>query len=465
MSQPSQQNTRPLLGPWHVVFMVVAAAAPLTGMLGAVPAAIMMGNGAGLPGAYLLAGLILLLFSVGFTAMSRHVVEAGAFYAYIRHGLGSSLGFGSALAAFGSYTALQIALYALFGFFCSTLISPAIPWFGYALAALAVVQIVGLLNIDVNSRILGILMGLEMGVLVVLALAIVCHGGGPEGLTLRPFAPAQILDGHLGISVMFAMASFLGFEATAIYAQDCRDPERTVPRATYIAVVLITVFFTFITWSIVCAYGTEAVVAAATNDPANFWFNQATTHLGSAATTVMSVLLLSSIFASILAFHTAISRYLLALSQEGWLPAALSALHPRYRTPHNASYVQSVSALLCIAVFAAVGSDPYTVVFAWMSAFATIGILGLQVLVSVSVLAFFQRGPGPKRFWTTIAAPILSGAGLLCVLSLVIANLPALSGSDSPYLVALPIAALALLLVGYVADRRRSPIAAETAAS
>ena len=456
MTNNIEKSSDRLLGPWHVVFMVVAAAAPLTGMLGAVPAAIATGNGAGLPGAYLLAGLVLLLFSVGFTAMSRHVVEAGAFYAYIRKGFGASMGFGAALVAFGSYTAVQIALYALFGFFCGTIISDAVPWFVYALIALGLVQLIGLRNLDLSSRLLGLLMILEMGVLVVLAGAIILHGGGPEGLTLTPFAPAEVFGGHLGIGVMFAMASFLGFEATAIYAQDCRDPERTVPRATYIAVILIAVFFTFVTWSIVCAYGTAGVVAAATNDPANFWFAQAVTHLGPFATTTMSVLLLSSIFASILAFHNAISRYLVALSQEGWLPARLADLHPAFHSPFRASYAQTVTALLGIALFAASRADPYAVVFSWMAAFATIGIIALQMLVSASVLLYFRGAGQPRRVWATVVAPVLSGVALFAVLVLLVTNLPALSGSDSPYLDVLPAGIVALMLAGIVANRLRT---------
>lgn len=456
MQNLPEHNRNQMLGSWRIVFLVVSAAAPLTGMLGAVPAAITMGNGAGLPGAYLLAGIILLLFSAGFTAMSRHVTEAGAFYAYIGKGFGASVGFGSALVALGSYTAVQIALYALFGFFCGSVISEAIPWFVYALAALAVVQVLGLRNLDLNSRLLGILMTLEMGILVVLAGAIVLHGGGPEGLTLKPFMPSEVFGGHLGIAVMFAMASFLGFEATAIYAQDCRAPERTIPRATYTAVILIAVFFTFVTWSIVCAYGSEAAVTEATNDPANFWFKQAAIHLGPSATLAMSVLLLSSIFASILAFHNALSRYFVALGRDGWLPPALAEIDPTFHAPRVASFTQTGSALLGLLVFAVSGCDPYAVVFSWMSAFATLGILGLQTLVSVSVLLYFRRAAGPKPIWTTVVAPLLSGVGLFGVLCLLIANLPALSGSESPYLNLLPVAMLALMLIGIVVSRLRA---------
>ena len=65
----------------------------------------------------MLAGLLYLVFSVGFTAMSRHVGGAGAFYTYIAQGIGKPAGVGGALMALVTYCAVQIAIYGLFGVF------------------------------------------------------------------------------------------------------------------------------------------------------------------------------------------------------------------------------------------------------------------------------------------------------------------------------------------------------------
>ncbi|KLJ05077.1 hypothetical protein WQ59_01460 [Streptomyces sp. KE1] len=81
-----------------ISFFVVPAAAPLTVMAGVAPIAIMLG-GIGAPAGYLLAGLTLTVFAVGFTTMSRHVVHGGGFYAYITRGLGRPAGRGAALLA------------------------------------------------------------------------------------------------------------------------------------------------------------------------------------------------------------------------------------------------------------------------------------------------------------------------------------------------------------------------------
>jgi amino acid transporter len=333
------------IGMWQIVFFVIAAAAPLTGMLGIIPVAIRLGNGAGVPGAFVAAGLILLVFSVGYAAMSRHVVNAGAFYAYLAQGLSPALGVGGALVAVVSYTAMQVGVYALFGFFAVIIVNPLLgwplPWWAYSVAAMALVQFLGMRKLDLSGWVLGVFISLEMGILLALSVSIVLHGGGPQGLNARPFAPGEVFGGHPGIAIMFALASFVGFEATAIYGEESRNPTRTVPLATYASVSIIMVFFAFTTWAIISSYGVDYVVAAALKDPGNFWFAQSDAYLGRVGTGIMRALLLSSIFACLLAFHNTITRYLFALGREGLLWRFLSGIHPRFLSPYKASYAQT----------------------------------------------------------------------------------------------------------------------------
>jgi amino acid transporter len=437
---------------WQIVFFVIAAAAPLTGMLGIIPVAIRLGNGAGVPGAFVAAGAILLIFSVGYAAMSRHVVNAGAFYAYLAQGLGSSFGVGGAFVAVVSYTAMQVGVYALFGFFATVILNPLlmlqVPWYAYSAVAIALVQFLGMRKLDLSGFVLGLFITLEMGILLALSASIVLHGGGPQGFNLRPFALHEVLSGHPGIALMFALASFVGFEATAIYGEESRNPTRTVPLATYAAVSIIMVFFAFVTWAIISSYGVDHVVAAAFADPGNFWFAKSDAYLGQVGTGIMRALLLSSIFACLLAFHNTITRYLYALGREGLMWGFLAHVHPRFQSPYKASYVQTGCAVLGLLGAVMSGADPLTVVFSWTSAFATIGIVGLQFLVSAAVIVFFRRNGLDTRVWNTVVAPVLGMVGLGYALYLLIVNLPALSGSDDGFVRSFPWIMLAVMLVG-----------------
>jgi hypothetical protein len=94
------------------------------------------------------------------------------------------------------------------------------------------------------------------------------------------------------------------------------------------------------------------------------------------------------------------------------------------------------------------GADPLTVVFSWTSAFATIGIVGLQFLVSAAVIVFFRRNGLDTRIWNTVVAPALGMVGLGYALYLLIVNLPALSGSEDGFVRSFPWIVLAVMLVG-----------------
>src|SRR5690349_1762841 len=160
---------RGVLGTGSLVFMVVAAAAPLTVMAGVAPLAIMVG-GIGAPVAYLGAGIVLTVFAVAFTRMTRHEDTAGAFYAYIAKGLGKSWGFAAALLALMSYNTLQIGVYGLFAAQAKATLADVfgldVPWPVIAFAAVALVLLVAWLGIDVGAKVLGVLLVLESGILL-----------------------------------------------------------------------------------------------------------------------------------------------------------------------------------------------------------------------------------------------------------------------------------------------------------
>src|SRR3954469_10313065 len=86
------RKLRGRLGVASIVFMVVAAAAPLGVIGGVVPLGLAGGNGAGFPATFIVATVVLLLFAVGFTAMTPYVDEAGAFFSYVRNSLGLPAG-------------------------------------------------------------------------------------------------------------------------------------------------------------------------------------------------------------------------------------------------------------------------------------------------------------------------------------------------------------------------------------
>ncbi|MET9834741.1 APC family permease [Streptomyces sp. NPDC006385] len=453
-AQRTPSNLDGRLGTGSIVFMVIAAAAPLTVVGGNVPLAIAGGPGAGAPVGFALASLILLVFAVGFVTMTPHVPQAGAFYAYATRGLGGRMGVGTAAVALVAYTAIQVGVYGYLGWAVNEAlhgfgIGFSLPWWAWALATAGVVAYLGYRHIELSSKVLGVALVLEIAVVVVLDAVIFAHGGA-HGITGESFTPHAALSGPLGIAVLFALTGFIGFEATAVFRDEARNPDRTIPRATYLAVLIIGGFYTLSCWALVLAAGTgdAAAVAQRTVDgQGNMLMDTAQAYVGTALRDVMQVLLLSSLFACVLSFHNVIARYTFTLARQNLLPARLGTVHPRHHSPATSSVVQSVTALVLVAGCALLQLDPLIGVFGSMAGVSTVGMVILMLTTSVAVLVFFARNPGlaPGKTWQTRIAPALAVLGLLAGLWLVLANFTLVTGGSatvSIVLAAVPFLAL-----------------------
>ncbi|MET9848560.1 APC family permease [Streptomyces ossamyceticus] len=450
------------LGVLGILFFVLSAQAPLTGIAGAVPIAVAIGNGAGAPAAYLAAGVIILLFSVGFVAMGRHVVDAGAFYTYIGKGLGRPTGSGSAAVALFAYCAVQAAMYGLYGATVSGLVEHYsgvhVAWWGWALVTMVIVQVLGASGIEMGAKILAVFVLAEFSILIAFALVTVFKGGGPEGLGFTDsFSPSAALEGAPGVALMFAVASMFGFEATAIYGEEAREPRKTVPRATYVSVAVITGFFAFTSWMLVSAHGASQVTGDAgkalqSGDATSFVFAPITALFGGWTGDVLPILLATSLFAGILAFHNSANRYLFSLGREGLLPHGLTVINRRH-SPWVAGTVQTGISLLLVMPFAIFGKDPVLTLFSWFSGVAVLGIMLLYFLTSVSVVVFFRRSRADNRPWNTLIAPVLGALGIAGAIWLIIANFTTLIGGDQTTAIWLQVTVPAVLVLGIVGAR------------
>ena len=409
------------LGVVGIVFFVIAAAAPMAGMTGAVPVAIVLGNGAAAPGAYLAVGLTLLLFSVGYATMSQRVTNAGAFFAYIGRGLGAHAGVASAFVSVLAYVAVQLAVYGFFGQLMAAQVG-MLPWWGWSLLGWAVATVLSLASIDVGARVLGVLMLTEVVSLIVLSIAILANGG-PEGWNFAAsFSPEAILVGGLtgsaGIAFAFAFASFIGFEATAIYGEESKDPKRVVPRATYWAVGIITGLFALTAFAMVTGMGASLSIDKVLElsdglaNPAGVLLGLATQYVGSWLAVVMGVLVLSSLFGALLALQNSAARYFFALGRSRVVAPSLGRVNGR-GAPGNASLMTSVITGLVIIAFAVLQLDPVLNLFYWFSGLAVVAIVLIEILVCIAVIVYFRNNKGPENVFQTAIAPVLATLGLI----------------------------------------------------
>ncbi len=450
------------MGVWGIVFIVAAFAGPLGAMGGTVPIGIDAGNGIGLPATFVVSTVILLLFSVAYTALTPHVPNAGAFYAYIGTGLGRRTGFGTAFMALLAYLALLVGVYGLLGSGITALLASwgvSAPWWVGALVSMVVATFLGYRNIDLSKKVLGVLLLAEVGIVLALDAAVVVSGGGEQGMSDGFTTPGALLSGAPGLALLFCFLSFLGFEATAVFRDECRDPDRTIPVATYLAVSLVGLLYVVSTWALISAWGDDEAVRIAADDPGAMLPGAVGNYLGGTAEHIVQVLYVTSLFACLLSIQNVTSRYAFTISQRGALPVALGTRHERHGSPSTASNVVTVIAAVFVVVAILLDMDPATELYAWFAGATTVGFIIMLLGTTVSALVFFGRrrrsGNREESVARVIVAPSIALLCLVVVFVLVLQNLEELVGGSAPVALAV-LGSLALAFAyGFIVSARR----------
>ncbi|MBB3859364.1 amino acid transporter [Novosphingobium hassiacum] len=450
-----------MLGTGDIIFMILACAAPMGVLAGIIPLAFAFGNGAGMPGTQLMISAVMVLFAVGYVRMIPHVRNAGAFYAYIAVSLNKEAGIAAAYTAVVAYICAAASVLGAMAFFASDLSKTALgietPWVLWAALGVAVISWLGYRKITMAAKVLAVALLLEVGLIVVIDVMIL-YDAGWAGLDFSSFTPGKVFAPGLGIAVIYAINGCIGFEATAIYQEEAVDRARTIPRATYGAVLVLGTFYVLSAWCLVLAETPERIQQVAAADPGRLVTGIAFRYLGEFGREALNLLTVTSLFAAALGFFNNIARYFFALSRDGLIPAALGRVHPVHGSPYNACRLLTVILFTIMALFAIAGLDP---LLNLSTSLSSMGAVGLEILLTVTSLAipvFFARR-GEYSLGKTLA-PLLSGViiGIATVLSL--ANYQALTGTTLIIVNALPLLFLVTAFAGIAHGaylRRKAP--------
>lgn len=473
----STGGLRQSLSAWRLVFLVVAAAAPMAAVVGVVPVAFAFGNGAGLPLTVLGVTAVLALFSVGYSAMSRRIVSAGAFYTYVTHGLGGVPGLGAAFVATVSYTVITCGAVGYFAYFAQAAFAEffggAPTWIWFAALAVVLIAALGYRGIDLSFRVIAALVIAELVILAFLVVSIISHLGG-DAFPGESFSIQAVGSGTPGIAVMLVFLLFVGFESAALYSEETRNPRRSVARATYGAVAVMGGFYILTTWVTVGAVGSDRIADTAAQSTGNLYFDLTATHLAPWVSQVMAVFMATSMFATALSLHNVASRYIFTLGRQRCLPAALGRVHARNGSPHRASVVISITTALIVEVGFLAGASAMVGLGTVAAGLGTVGIMVLQCLASLAIIGYFRRHGGGS-LWATLVAPALAFLAMSFGVILAVDRFDLLSGASSGVVNRLPVLVAAAFVAGVAyglwlkfrrADQYRSvtmQLAAETA--
>ncbi|MEJ8644986.1 APC family permease [Streptomyces sp. MS1.HAVA.3] len=437
------------LGTAGLLLSVLAASAPLMVVAGVMPTTFGVMGIVGQPLLFVILGAVLALFSVGYAEMSRHVHNAGAFYAYIARGLGPTAGAGASLVALVAYSAMQVGVYGILGFEISglfaTYLEIELSWWIPALLAVALTGALGWLKIDLNAKVLGVLLLIECALVVVFDVAALAQPGA-EGLSLHAFNPETLSGAGFGTALCFCIAAFVGFEQSPVYAEETSKPHIVVSRVMFLAVGFVALFFALSAWALTVATGPAEVVKTSAEAGPGLLFQLTESRLGATFTDVLHVLFVTGMFAAMLSFHNVVARYAFAMGREGLLPAAFGRTNAGTGAPATGSLLQTGVAALVVIAFAVsedkAPADPALAVqlpdptapvlhlFTWMGSVGALGVTLLMAAASFAVIAFFvRRGTAGAQVWRLVAAGA-AGVALLGIAVYTVKDFGVLVGAE-----------------------------------
>lgn len=422
------------LGFLGVAFFVIAAAAPMGVFVGVAPVIFSM-VGPQVPLLYIIVAALVALFSVGYLRMSRYIKNAGGFVSYIAQGLGQRFAGAAAGVVIVCYASFLIGIYTQFGVFADQLFATAfgirIPSWVYIIVLMIVLTVLSIRGVDLNMRVLTSLLAFEFLTIAVFVVGVLIHGPGePGNLSTVSFDPAALIQPALGVALIFVFSSFAGFEATAVFAEEAREPRKTIPRALYFLVFFMAAFYAVATWTVSFGIGPSRVQEVSLNNMSSVIFDLAASTSGEWLSIALQIMVLVSFGAMLLGFNSLFLRYLFTLGRAKYLPQRLSHVSPRSKAPSTAAYGSAV--VIAVITLGAhwIGADPMTVIYSWSIALGSVAFVVLMFIAAIAIAVFFVREKRETNVLATRVAPWSSLVLTGIVLVLTVANYDALLGSS-----------------------------------
>jgi amino acid transporter len=402
---------RRVLGRGGAAALSIGVMAPTLAMsiVGPEPAKLV---GRAAPLAFGAAGLLVLLVSAGFVRLSAHFAHAGSVYAFVGGSVGPRAGAFTGWTMLGTYLVfpwVSVAGVTVFGGELLRLAGLSPDWFVLALGGWA---LVGALAAGGLRPAVWALIGFELAaVLLILALMAVivtalAGGHAPRGQLLNAEVIALPTALPAGAVVLAATAAFLaycGFEAAGSLGEEAPEPQRVVPRAMIVTILLGAAFYVTCVAVQVWGFGTDPAGLAAFTASSAPLGALAMAYVGPGLAAALYVAALISAVGAGLGCVLVAVRMLFALGRDGVLPAMLSRVCTRTGTPTTAVGVELAVGLVTITGFRLAGAAPARMFFV----LATIGVLHLLAMYAITDVAAvrYLRRAGNGR-WSLLAAAV-----------------------------------------------------------
>jgi amino acid transporter len=416
------------------VFQGVTHIAPAANMMFAFPI-VAQKAGPDMPLSFLLATVVCLFIGNTVAQFSRYMPSSGGYYSFTTRGLGSRAGF-IATWSYLIYDFLGPAgSLGFLGYLVSDMLRDQfhidIPWWIFAVAVFAVVWMLTRHGIQLSMRITAILGGIELLIMLALAITFLVHPGpGSQYLApLRPSSSPHQLEGIVG-GMVFSILSLSGFEGPAPLARESRRAGTSVGQAVIFSLLAIGLFYAFTSYASAIGWGTARMAAFASNPNPYYDLGHA---LWGAGWWFVVFALINSAIAVGLACTNSASRVMYTMGQAGTLPARFGKIHPVHQTPSFAIGFQQLCGLgsVLLVGFLLRPQD----IFGFLETISALAVIILYSMANVALTSYMRRAH-PESFSLArhVIFPWAGTLALIPVLWVTLYPVPEWPYSMAPYL-------------------------------
>jgi len=388
---PSRTLKRDTLKLRHAIIVSIAVMSPASIFFNTIPQAGVVG--AAIPLCYVIAFIITLFVANQYSEFSRELPSSGSAYTFVTEGLGKYMGY---LTAWFGLIAIIIGIPYTFTLLGVNMEALVMRWFGLDLnwsfwfvLTLGIAFALCYWGIRQSTNVDLTFMVFEVGVALVLAAIVLFRVGQKGGLPLTPFTFGAIpAGGNLGIGVILAVLTFIGFEASASLGEETSNPHRNIPFAVFGSMILVGVFYILVAYAGTVGYGLDKMVTGFANDPAPY--DTITRKFSSPLLVVLIDLAgVVSYFSASLAIINSGARIMYKVGHDGLLPRWTAWLHPTRLNPVAAITAICVLGLV-IGLIAGFAMMPL-VAFGFWGTLDALFVMLVYALVCIASIIFFWR--------------------------------------------------------------------------
>ena len=235
--------------------------------------------------------------------------------------------------------------------------------------------------------------------LLIIGIVISCGAFYIKPENWNPFAPNGASGVMKGVSAIFF--AYIGFDAISTTAEECKDPQKDLPRAMIYSLIICTVLYIAVALVLT---GVVKYDKLAVGDPLAYAFGPDGAHVSWIAGIVAWGAIIA-LFTVLLIFQLGQPRIWMAMSRDGLLPKVFGKVHPKYKTPSFSTVVTGfVVAVPCMFMNLTEVTD-----------LTSIGTLFAFVLVCAGVL---QSDPHRPKNKGQFYAPYVNGKYIFPVMIL-----------------------------------------------